>query len=204
LGDLRNKAKKAAEQQCLREAEDRRRDGYTVFHFDFAPALTRRGLTLGEAVRYLMRATGTKVTFWRCPIRGLAVEYKKLPTTKFAYDHGETYRSLNFCALADETEAKKVLALDLVLQGIELYRGLPNKAYDDEVSRIRWLLTAPPSVPAADWLAVKDLLDLRTAPLLRTHEAELRHHLLGEEYRGPNGTVALTVRTRLEAAGGKA
>jgi hypothetical protein len=138
LGDLRNKAKKLATEDARREADDRRRNGFTVFHFDFNPKLTRN-LTLGEAIRYLMRETGTRVSFWRCPMRGLAVEYKKLPTTKFAYDHGEVYRSLHFSKLADKTEAKKVLALDLVLDGIELYRGLPNSAFDDEVKRVHWL-----------------------------------------------------------------
>ena len=155
MGDLRNKAKKLATEAARHEAEDRRPDGSTVFHSDFNPKLIRRNLTLGEAVRHLMRVTGTRVSFWRCPMRGLAVEYKKLPTTKFAYDHGEVYRSLHFSNLADEVEAKKVLALDLVLDGIELYRGLPNKAFDDEVKRVRWLLTAPPSVEAQDWLAVR-------------------------------------------------
>jgi hypothetical protein len=73
MGDLRNKARKEAQEHAIRETEDRRRNGFTVFHFDFNPKLTRRNTTLGEAIWYLMRVTGTRITFWRCPIRGLAI-----------------------------------------------------------------------------------------------------------------------------------
>jgi hypothetical protein len=107
LGDVRNKAKKLAQDQGVRDAEDRRQHGFTAFYFDFNPKLTRRGLSLGEAIRHLMRVTGTRISFWRCPVRGLAIQYRKLPVTKLAYDHGETYMVLNFSNLLDETEAKK-------------------------------------------------------------------------------------------------
>jgi hypothetical protein len=139
VGDLRNKAKKWAEEDRHRDAWDRQSNGYTVFHFDFNPTLTRRDLKLGEAIRYLMRVTGTRISFWRCPVRGLAVQYRKLPTTPLAYDHGETYMFLNFSELKDRTEAKKALVMDLLFRGIELYRGLPNRLFDDEVETIRWL-----------------------------------------------------------------
>ena len=176
-----------------------RSNGFTVFHFDFNPKLTRRNLTLGEAVRCLQRATGTRIGWWRCPMRGLAIQYRKLPTTSYSYDQGESYRILVFSALTDVVEAKKALALDLLLQGIELYRALPNRMFDDEIRRVRWLLQAPPSVSAEDWRQALAQPDRRVQPLLRTHEAEPRHHLLGEKYTGPTGTIALTVRTRLEA-----
>ena len=45
---------------------------------------------------------------------------------------------------------------------------------------------------------VRDELQKQTRPLLRTHEAELRFHLLGEKYTGPTGPVAMTVKVRLE------
>jgi hypothetical protein len=126
MGDLRNKAKKEAQDAAVSDAHDRRRHGFTAFHFDFNPKLTRRNLTLGEAIRHLMRVTGTRISFWRCPIRGLAIQYKKLPTTSYSHDNGETYMVLHFCDLADKAEAKRVLVLDMLLSGIEMYRGWPN------------------------------------------------------------------------------
>jgi hypothetical protein len=202
VGDLRNKAKKWAEEDRHRDAWDRRRNGFTVFHFDFDPKLTRRNLKLGEAIRYLMRVTGTRISFWRCPIRGLAVQYRKLPTTTYGYAYGDTYMFLRFSDVEEKAEAKKVLVLDAILRGIELYRGLPNERFDDEVQRICWLLKAPPSISSDEWLRMLATLQKETQPLLRTHEAALRHHLLGEEYTGPFGTVALSVRPRLEAIEG--
>jgi thiamine pyrophosphate-dependent acetolactate synthase large subunit-like protein len=81
----------------------------------------------------------------------------------------------------------------MLLRGIELYRGLPNTLFDEEVKTIKWLLSAPPSVSSDEWLRVLATLQERTQPLLRTHEADLRHYLLGERYRGPAGPVALNV-----------
>lgn len=199
MGDLRNKAKKWAEEDRHRDIEDRRRNGFTVFHFDFNPKLTCRDLKLGEAIRYLMRVTGTRVSFWRCPVRGLAVQYRKLPHTRYAYDHGESYMFLHFSDLDDVTAAKKALVLDVLLRGIELYRGLPNRLFDQEVATIKWLLTAPPSVGSDDWLKSLETLQKPSKTVIRTHEAELRFHLLGERYQGPTGPVALSVAVRLEA-----
>ena len=88
--------------------------------------------------------------------------------------------------------------LDMLLTGIEMFRGLPNVAFDEEIRRIKWLLCAAPSVSAEDWCKVRDELQKQTRPLLRTHEAELRFHLLGEKYTGPTGPVAMTVKVRLE------
>ena len=96
MGHLPNKAKREAEHQAIQDTEDRRKKGFTVFHFDFNPKLTRRNLTLGEAIRHLMRVTGTRISFWRCPIRGLAIQYRKLPRTSMAYDHGASYMVLHF------------------------------------------------------------------------------------------------------------
>lgn len=200
MGDLRNKAKKWAEEDRRNDIEDRRRNGFTVFHFDFNPKLTRRDLKLGEAIRYLMRVTGTRVSFWRCPVRGLAVQYRKLPTTPYAYAHGDTYMFLRFSDVEDATAAKKALVLDMVLRGIELYRGLPNGLFDQEVATIKWLLTAPPSIGSDDWLKKLETLQKPSKTVLRTHEADLRHHLLGESYRGPTGPVAMSVAVRLEAS----
>lgn len=109
---------------------------------------------------------------------------------------------LNFSDLADKTDAKRALVIDMLLRGVELYRGLPNQAFDDEMRRIRWLLTAPPSISAVDWKAQLARLDQRVQPLLRTHEAELRFHLLGEKYAGPIGTVTVSGRIRLDAVDG--
>ncbi len=36
---------------------------------------------------------------------------------------------LNFSNLADKTDAKRALVIDMLLRGIELYRGLPNQAF---------------------------------------------------------------------------
>jgi hypothetical protein len=87
----------------------------------------------------------------------------------------------------------------VLLGGIELYRGLPNRVLDQEVQLIKYLLTAPPSVSAEEWKVQLGRLGKRFQPLLRTHEAELRYHLLGEKYEGPTGPVAISARTRLEA-----
>lgn len=105
MGDLRNKAKKDAAEWADGERKRRRENGFTVFHFDFSPKLTWRDLTFGEAVRLLQRATGTKVSFWRCPVRGLALQYKELPRTSFSYDQGTTYRRMTFSTNADAVAA---------------------------------------------------------------------------------------------------
>jgi hypothetical protein len=201
MGDLRNKARKDAQKAAIDDAQRRRSEGWTVFHFDFNPKLIRRNLTMGEAIRALMSVTGTRISFWRCPVRGLAIQYRVLPMTSYIYDSGETYKVLHFSDHADEVEAKKVLVLDMLLRGIQLYRALPNKRFDAEVERICWLLKAPPSVPAEEWRAARAGLDVRSQEVLRTHEAELRFHLLGEKYAGATGPVAMTVRIRLESMG---
>ncbi len=195
MGHAPNQARKVAEAAHRQEADDRRRNGFTVFRFDFNPKLTRYDLTLGEAVRYLMRLTGTRISFWRCPVRGLAIQYKKLPTTRMHHDKGETWMMLHFTDLQDEVAAKKALVLDMLLRGIDLYRGLPNSHYDQEVALIRQILTCRAAVSAEDWLAMKARLDPRTQPLIDTHNADLRCHLLGEVYKGPTGPVAIGVRT---------
>jgi hypothetical protein len=201
MGDLRNKARKDAQTAAIEDDQRRRSDGWTVFHFDFNPKLTCRDLTLGEAIRLLMRLTGTRISFWRCPVRGLAIKYKVLPRTSMAHDHGETYMMLHFSDDADEVVAKKALVQDMLLLGMQLYRALPNKRFDTEVERICWLLKAPPSVSAEEWRTCRDHLDKRARDILRTHEPELRYHLLGERYTGPTGPVAMTVRVRLNAMG---
>jgi hypothetical protein len=146
-----------------------------------------------------MRVTGTKISFWRCPIRGLAIQYKKRPRTSYSYDSGESYMVLHFCDMADNAEAKRVLVLDMLVNGIELHRDWPNTFFDQQVATIKWLLQAPPSIPAEEWLKARGTVDPRTQPLLRTHEADLRFHLLGEKYGGPTGPVAISIRPRLEA-----
>ena len=75
--EQKQKAKDAAHN----DADARRQHGFTVFLFEFKPNLTRRDTTLGEAIRYLLRVRGSRMSFWRCPIRGLAVRIKRLPTT---------------------------------------------------------------------------------------------------------------------------
>jgi hypothetical protein len=108
---------------------------------------------------------------------------------------------LHFSNDADEVVAKKALVQDMLLLGMQLYRALPNTQFDAEVERICWLMRAPPSVSAEEWCKARGDLDKRAQDVLRTHEAELRHHLLGDRYTGPTGPVAMTVRVRLEAMG---
>jgi hypothetical protein len=127
MGDLRNKAKKDAEREAIRDRERRVQEGWTIFYFDFNPKLTRRNLSPGEAVRYLERMTNTKTSLWRCPVRGLAVQFEKHSTTSTGEPRMEIYRSLHFSKLENEREAKMALCEDLLLLGIEMYRGLPNK-----------------------------------------------------------------------------
>lgn len=198
MGDLRNVAKKEAEKQAASDRERRRREGWTIFHFDYNPKLTRENLSPGAALRYLLKITNHQIALWRCPVRGYAVEYHKLPTTTKAYDHGEKYRVMHFSRAETEIEAKRELCEDMLLYGIEHYRGLPNEDFAERVQTLKWLLTAPPSIEAKDWLAVKATLPKRTQALLKTHEAELRLHLLGQKYIGPGGPVELTTKARLQ------
>lgn len=201
MGHLPNKARKLEDERRRQEAKDRREKGWTVFHFDLKLNLTRRDMFIGEAIRHLMRVTGTRISFWRCPVRGLAMQYRELPRTSMAYDHGVTWKVLHFTQIEDVTEAKRVLVIDMLLQGIALYRALPNHVFDQEIVNIKSVLTAPPSVGAEEWKAMLARLDKRFQTVIRTHEPELRFHLLGEKYRGPTGPVAMNVRLRLEAAG---
>ncbi len=182
MGHLPNKARRLAEADTRADAETRRQNGFTVFHFDLNPKLTRRDLTLGEAIRHLLRVTRARMSFWRCPVRGLAVQIKRLPRTSYSHDHGDSFMMLHFSDLEDEVVAKKVLALDMLLTGIDLYRGLPNAIFDEQIETIKWLLKAPSSVPAEEWLKVLDRVHPQTRPLLRSHAPDLRVHLLGEKY----------------------
>lgn len=203
MSDLRNKARRQ-EQQAKIEAHHRRQgpEGWTVFHFDLKPNLTRRNLFIGEAIRHLMRVTGTRISFWRCPVRGLAIEYRELPRTSMSYDKGVSWKILHFSRAEDITEAKRALVMDMLLQGIQLYRALPNRHFEQEIARIKWLLTAPPSVSAEDWKTALAKLDKHFRAVIRTHEAELRFHLLGAKYEGPTGPVAAGVKVRREAETG--
>jgi hypothetical protein len=126
------------------------------------------------------------------------VQMKRLPTTSYAYDGGYTYMTLHFSTRENAVDAKRELAIDTLLNGIDLYRGLPNTVFDDQVATIQWLLTAPPSVGAEEWKRVLEKVHAKTRPLLKTHESELRHHLLGEKYTGPTGPVALTAMVRMD------
>jgi hypothetical protein len=111
MGDLRNKARKQAQQAGIEENHLRRAEGWAVFHFDLKPSLTHRDMAIGEAVRHLMRVTGTKISFWRCPVRGLAIEYKQLPRTSMAHDYGMSWKMMNFSDLEDVTATKRVLVM---------------------------------------------------------------------------------------------
>jgi hypothetical protein len=202
MGDLRNKARKDAQAAAIEDYHRRKSDGWTVFHFDLKPNLTCRDLWLGEAARLLLKFTGTRIRFRRCQVRGLTIDYRQLPRTSMAYDQGERWTRLHFSQVEDEAEAKKVLVTDMLLHGIELYRALPNRAFDQDMSLITWLLTAPPSVGAKEWKAALAKLDKRFQAVIRTHEAELRFHLLGQKYEGPTGPVAMSVRLRLEGERG--
>lgn len=66
---------------------------------------------------------------------------------------------------------------------------------------LRTLLTAPASVDADEWNEMKGQLHDWVRPLLSTHTAELRHHILREGYTGPTGTLAVGIKVRRDAAG---
>jgi hypothetical protein len=204
MSDLRNKARRQ-EQQAKIEAHHRRQgpEGWTVFHFDLKPNLTRRNLFIGEAIRHLMRVTGTRISFWRCPVRGLAIEYRELPRTSMSYDKGVSWKILHFSREEDITEAKRALVMDMLLQGIQLYRALPNDVFEREVAQIKCLLRAPPSVRAEEWKHQLATLDKRLQTVMRTHETELRFHLLGQKFEGPVA-VSIEVRPDLETGLGPA
>jgi hypothetical protein len=42
---------------------------------------------------------------------------------------------LHFSDLEDAIAAEKVLALDILFTGVDLYRGLPNQALGDQVTQ---------------------------------------------------------------------
>jgi hypothetical protein len=182
MANLHAKAKKDSEREIERRGRQLRETGYTVFRFDFAPKFTRRDLSLGDAIRELKRLTGCKISFWRCPMRGLAVRYQSPPATSYTYDQGTTSVTLRFSTSEDEIDAKRALLLDALLIGIDLYRGLPNNIYDEQTDLLRALLTARPSVEKEEWLALKARLHPKIDPLLKTHDADLRQNLLGERY----------------------
>ena len=46
LGDLRNKEKRWADDEARADQDRRKRDGWTLFHFDFKPSFTIRNLTV--------------------------------------------------------------------------------------------------------------------------------------------------------------
>jgi hypothetical protein len=181
------------------DAATRQREGWTIFHHDFRRDLTRRDLTMGEAIRHLLRVTGSRMFFRRCEVRGMYCEIKRLPTSSYSYDSGMSYQLLHFSDLEDVAEAKRVLVFDLLLCGIDLYRGLTNAVFDEQCELIRSLLRAPPSVPAEDWLKALEKVHPKTRPLLRTHSEDLRQNLLNEKVTGTTGTVAMTARVRMDA-----
>lgn len=98
VGDLRNVAKKEALKEADRDRERRLREGWTIFHFDFDPRLTRRNLSPGDALRHLLKVTHTKIYWWRCPVRGWALQYQKLPNALIPKVSSEsrTYVHLGF------------------------------------------------------------------------------------------------------------
>lgn len=197
MGDPRNKARSEADKVAVADADRRRRDGWTVFHFDFNPRLTLRNLTIGDAIRALQRVTGTKISFWRCPVRGLSIQYRELPRSSYAFDGGVEYRFAVFSRQQDVAQAKRELVMDALLHGINLYRALPNAVFDEQVMLLRSLLTAPPSLAAGEWNAMKARLHDKARSVIETHQPELRHHLLGERSEGLHtGTVAIGVKVR--------
>lgn len=183
-----------AEEADREERRKRQREGWTVFHFDLNPMLTHRELYLGEAARCLLHVTGHRLKFWRCPMRGLSIEYTRLPATTKAWDHGETYRMTTFSRAEDEETAKRALIEDLLLQGINLYRALPNAVFDQQVLLLKGLLRAPVSINAPDWLEARARLHKPFQTVLATHQPELRSFLLNEAYTGNQvGPVAIGV-----------
>lgn len=127
------------------------------------------------------------------------VEIKRLPTTRMAHDHGYTYMTLHFSTQESVTDAKRELVIDTLINGVDLYRGLPNAVFDEQCELIRSLLRAPPSVTAEDWLKALEKVHLNSRSLLRTHEADLRQNLLGEKVTCTTGTVAMSAGVRMDA-----
>lgn len=200
MGDLRNKARKQAEDAQIEDRRDRHAHGWTVFHFDLKPSLTRSNMRVGEAVRHLMRVTGTKFNTWRCPVRGLALEYWELPRTRMVHDNGVRYRWLHFSTLADERAARQELAVDMLLCGVGLYRAFPNAYFIQQTGLVRELLLAPPSISAEDWNKAKAGLHTCLQTVLETHQPELRFNLLGQRAKGrQTGTVAIGVEVRADS-----
>lgn len=194
MGDLRNKAKKLEADAAHTDRWKREREGWTVFHFDLKPQLTVRNLYIGEAIRHLQRVTATRISFWRCPVRGLAIQYKELPTSHYLGHYGETWTMLRFSQEEDVVAAKRELVEDMLLQGIKLYRALPNAVFDEQVRMLVSLLTAPVSIDAPEWLKAKAKLHKRFQTVLETHTPELRAFLLKEPYAGNQiGPVAIGV-----------
>lgn len=193
MGDLRNKRRKIEEAEALQLSRDRDKLGWTVFHFDLNPKLMWHRLLLNEACNQLMRATRTRMAFWRCPVRGLALKYRHLPKDPLGYDIGPEIKLLHFSQLDDDAMAKAELKRDILIHGIGNYRGLPGPHFREQVARLRGLLTAPVDVTSETFQAGIKLLHGPFQELYRTHQLELRHFLLGEPY--PSGPVAVRVRS---------
>lgn len=181
MGDLRNKAKKLEEDALRDDRWKREREGWTVFHFDLKPQLTIRNLYIGEAIRHLQRVTATRIGFWRCPVRGLAIQYKELPTSHYLGHYGDTWMMLHFSQQEDIVAAKRELVEDMLLKGIKLYRALPNAVFDEQVLILKGLLRAPVSIGKDEWLALKAMLHKPFQPLLDSHQADLRANLTGND-----------------------
>jgi hypothetical protein len=122
--------------------------------------------------------TGWKVGFWRCPVRGLGIEFNQPPQTQMRHDAWQRSTLLAFSPHDDELAAKKDLVLNVVLSGIEEFRGLPNAIFRQQTDILRALMTAPASMSREDWLALRARVHIKTQPLLDTHLSTLQKNLL--------------------------
>ena len=179
LGDLKNTLRKKAEKDAIARRADLRVNGWTVFRQDFDPAFTYSELSLGEAFRAVEKFARCKVRFWRCPVRGLAIHVDRMSRANGIRTVGSAWHQLVFSQIDDVKGAKIDLVEDLLITGLLGFYGLPNKVYAEQVSLIYFVLTAPPSVDAAEWKRAKVMVHPPLRRSLEAYEADIRRNLVG-------------------------
>lgn len=150
---------------------------WTIFYYDLRPAGTRRHMTVGDALRHLKNITRWKIYFSRCEVRGLYPTFKEPSRTGKGWDAGDTSQLMAFSAKEDIREAKLDLVEEILLGGMEYYRGLPDDVFDAQIDILKAALNAKHEGRTADVDPLVPRLQARFQQFFRTHSEELRCNL---------------------------
>lgn len=132
-----------------------RNERYTVFHNDYDPHLTVKGLTMEKAVRLMQERAGTTIFLWRSGNRWGLGENRPIVRKTLGADEGGKAHYQIFSTSADRDVARIELGHQAVLYGLGCFRGLPNLTFDENLLRLRQFLSLPRMAPAADYEAAK-------------------------------------------------